>query len=258
MESIKKSAMERISSKPGLPAQEPMKISFLTHKGLIRDNNEDRFLVKEFENGDVLLAIADGMGGHAAGEKAAQLAVDVLSEYDPGCPSVELHLVGLVSEMDRRIRAASAADATLEGMGTTLTALVIRAGVASWVHVGDTRLYWLHGRELTQVTEDHTIPGMLMKQGELTKEAARFHPLRNMLLKCLGCEEAQPNSGVFSVKEGDILLLSSDGLHDAIGEEEILAILQSLESIEKKMHNLVQSALNAGGRDNITVVATEL
>ncbi len=236
----------------------PVKIHSLSHLGLIRANNEDRFFMKEYGSESIFLVIADGMGGHAAGEKAAQIAVDTMAAFDPNRRRIGKHLVELVQLAEMNIRRHSEADASLRGMGTTLTACYLKKAAAFWVHVGDTRLYLFRQGALTRITNDHTIPGRLMKNGELDEEGARLHPLRNMLLRCVGCEDAEPDEGSFSVQQGDVIMLSSDGLHDAVTAERVASILDSGESLEEKMELLVKAALEAGGRDNITVVAAEL
>ncbi len=231
-----------------------MLIESATHLGLIRENNEDRFLVKRFENGSVLLAVADGMGGHAGGEVAAELAIESLTSLDGnGADPVDgiLHAVG---QAQKFILEASRFDRSFKGMGTTLTAVLVRDGSAHWTQVGDSRLCLFRDGILHRITDDHTIPGMLLKKGEITKEQARVHPYGNVLLRCIGCDRFEPDSGVFEVRSADILMLSSDGLHDLIPDDEIQAVLGRDTGLREKLDALVQKSLDAGGRDNITAI----
>ncbi len=232
-----------------------MQIESITHLGLHRANNEDRCLVNVLDNDHALLAIADVMGGHAAGEVAAQTALECLGEFSPGDSDIIAELVNRIEQVQRSILERSRLDRSLRGMGTTLTALFLDGKSAFWGHVGDTRIYHLHEGSLTRITEDHTIPGMLLKKGEITSEQARLHPYGNVLTRCLGCgEQHAPDSGAFDLAEGDFVLLSSDGLHDLMADEQIAAILSAHISLTDKLNRMVSICLEAGGRDNITAV----
>ena len=158
--------------------------------GFHRANNEDRFLVSAPDNDHALLAIADGMGGHAAGEVAAQIAVESFGGFSPGDSDIIAEILNQIEQAQRSILERSRLDPSLRGMGTTLTALFLDGRSALWAHVGDTRIYHLHEGSLTRITEDHTFPGMLLKKGEITREQARLHPYGNVLTRCVGCEQA--------------------------------------------------------------------
>jgi len=236
-----------------------MQIESVTHLGLYRTNNEDRCLVNALDNDHALLAIADGMGGHAAGEVAAQIAVECLAEFSPGTPDIIAEIVNRIEQAQKTILERSRLDRSLMGMGTTLTALFLDGRSASWAHVGDTRIYHLHEGSLTRITEDHTIPGMLLKKGEITSEQARLHPYGNVLTRCLGCgERHEPDSGTFDLREGDFVLLSSDGLHDLMADEQIAAILSAHVPLRDRLNQMVSICLEAGGRDNITAVIARI
>ncbi|MCK8604211.1 PP2C family protein-serine/threonine phosphatase [Desulfoferrobacter suflitae] len=230
----------------------------LTHRGMVRKTNEDRSLIQKFAGGDVLLAVADGMGGHAAGERAAQIAVESLNLIRPESPDIEDQLVERLLAARRMILDITAKDPALQGMGTTLTVALVGNGTVHWTHVGDSRLYLFRENELVQVTDDHTFPGHLVKEGEISREEARAHPLRSMLLSCIGCEQFEMDTGTFDIAAGDLLLLSTDGLHDGVPEQHIISILRSNTGLKQKLDALMDAALAAGGRDNITVVAAEL
>jgi protein phosphatase len=231
-----------------------MQIESVTDKGLRREDNEDRYLVDVLDDGRVLLVIADGMGGHAAGEIAAQLAVDSFEGFCPPDREVETELSKRIQAAHRRILEYSRQSTYMKGMGTTLTALFMSGGSGFWAHVGDTRIYHLHGGELSRLTDDHTIPGNLLKDGKITKEQARLHPYANVLTKCAGCERHEPDSGMFDLARGDLVLLSTDGLHDLMDDTEIELILKTDIPIREKLDRMIARCLEAGGRDNITGV----
>lgn len=230
-----------------------MQIDSITHQGFHRDNNEDRCLVKVLDSDRALLVIADGMGGHAGGEIAAELALESFDDYMPRSDIVS-ELQGQIEEAHRSVFKSSLTNASLRGMGTTLTALFLTGRAAFWAHVGDTRIYHFHNGSLNRITEDHTVAGMLLKKGEITREQARVHPYSNVLTRCVGCERHEPDSGSFDFTDGDIILLSSDGLHDQITDESITAILAADVTITEKLQRMISACLQAGGRDNITAV----
>lgn len=234
-----------------------MKAHFFSNQGPARNRNEDRFVVKEFKNGAVLLAVADGMGGQAGGEKASQIAAASLEGFDESSEEIENHLIEIVHAAKHKVREASAEDASLEGMGTTLTVAFIRDGMVYWIHVGDSRFYLFREGILVQVTEDHNFPGLLLRAGEISEEEARIHPLRNMLFSCIGCGDFEVDMGSFDILPGDVLMLSTDGVHDSITESDMQAVLASKTDLSERLQSLVHKALSAGGRDDATVVAYE-
>ena len=230
-----------------------MRIESITHKGLYRKKNEDRYLVNILGDDCALLVIADGMGGHAGGEVAAELALEGFKSHTPSL-DVIAELLDRIETAQKSIMKRSLEIPSLKGMGTTLTALFLNRMSASWAHVGDTRIYHLYKGSLIRITQDHTIPGMLVKSREITLEQARFHPYRNVLTRCVGCEQHEPDSGVFELSAGDSVLLSSDGIHDLIPDEQIAAILSAEITMKEKLNQMVSACLEAGGRDNITAV----
>ncbi len=233
-----------------------MKISGITHIGR-RETNEDRYLIEGWGNGRVLLAVADGMGGHAAGERAAELVCGSLSEFDVGTSDPEEELTRRVRVANRAILEHVRRNEDLEGMGSTLTAAFITGEAVYWVSVGDSRLYLIRQGDMVQVTDDHTLPGLLLREGGIERRDARVHPLRNMLLSCVGREEFRMDTGSFRLNPGDVLLLSTDGLHDSVPEERIFSIMKSEADLESRLRDLVEAALSAKGRDNITIVVLE-
>lgn len=232
--------------------------SGLTRIGTARKNNEDRFLIKEYDSKGLLLGVADGMGGHAGGDRAAETACENLQAFDAHSERVEEQLPELVKKANHRILAAAANDVSLHGMGTTLTAAFINDHVAYWVHAGDSRLYLFRDYTLVQISDDHSYPGMLLKNGELSAEQARLHPMKNLLLNCLGGPDLEIDAGRLTLEDGDLLLLSTDGLHDWTPQEAIAAILEKREPLQEKLTLLLQAALAGGSKDDITIVAAQL
>jgi protein phosphatase len=238
----------------------PKEIRFLAQsdRGLVRANNEDNFLVQE-ETG--LFAVCDGLGGHAAGEIASQIAVDTLDtrlQLLEGDPPEQLREV--IAEANRRILQDQHLNPEHLGMGTTLSALWIPSPEASrgWVgHIGDSRIYRFRNKQLDQLTEDHSPLFRLYKQGTIDKEALRHHPQKNLIERSLGLSLAV-NSDIFSVsfQPGDRLLLCTDGLTDYVSDEQIARIL-SKSPWDQLSQQLVEHALAAGGFDNISVIIVE-
>lgn len=235
-----------------------MQIESITHVGLLRKNNEDRFLVNVLDNGRFLLVIADGMGGHAAGEIAAELAVSSFEGWSPAGADIRAELLGRIKTAHEAVVERSLAVPSFRGMGTTLTALLFDNGVGFWAHVGDTRISHYHGGALVRITDDHTVAGMLFKDGEITMEQARVHPYSSVLTRCVGCEHHEPDSGVFRLEEGDCVLLSSDGLHDLIPDSRIASFLSADSALKEKLAGMLAACLDAGGRDNITAVIASI
>jgi protein phosphatase len=235
-----------------------MKTFAITHPGLLREDNEDRCLSVELNGDSVLLAVADGMGGEAGGGLAAQIAKDCLEDFDPHSPEPKPSLVRLMHGAQQKILQLVAETPHCRGMGTTLTAAFVNKNKAYWAHIGDSRLYLFRHGELSQITNDHTIPALLLKDGEISKDEAARHPMRNVLLRFIGSKHLEPDSGSLELDKGDLLLLSTDGLYNELPEESMVSILASEIGLDQKMDTLVKEALKAGGRDNIAVVGLEL
>ena len=238
----------------------PKEIRFLAQsdRGLVRANNEDNYLVQE-ETG--LFAVCDGLGGHAAGEIASQIAVDTLDtrlQAIEGEPPEQLREV--IAEANRRILQDQHLNPEHLGMGTTLSALWIPSPNSSqgWIgHIGDSRIYRFRDQHLDQLTEDHSPLFRLYKQGTIDKEALRHHPQKNLIERSLGLSLAV-NSDIFSVsfQPGDRLLLCTDGLTDYVSDEQIARIF-SKSPWDQLSQQLVEHALAAGGFDNISVIIIE-
>jgi len=231
-----------------------MQIESITHQGFHRANNEDRYLADVLDNDSALLAVADGMGGHAAGEVAAELAIETFKGYRPRGPDIGADLLDQIEEAQRSILERCRSVPSFSGMGTTLTVLFLAGSSAFWAHVGDTRIYHFHEGSLIRITEDHTIAGILLKKGDITREQARLHPYGSVLTRCVGCERHEPDSGMFDLTRGDLVLISSDGLHDLMTDEEIAVVLSANIPAAEKLDRMLSKCLEAGGRDNITAV----
>jgi protein phosphatase len=225
----------------------------LTDTGLTRGGNEDALLIEP-----PLYAVADGMGGHRAGEIASRVALEELLANAPARLDAKA-LARAVRAANRGVIAAAAKSRTRSGMGTTLTAAMVDGPRIALAHVGDSRAYLLHDGRLERLTEDHSMVGDLIRAGTLTEEEARFHPQRSVITRALGSD---PNmlADVFDVEAapGDRLLLATDGLTGMLADEYIAEILATEKDPARAVQTLVDAANRAGGYDNITVVVVDL
>lgn len=235
-----------------------MKWSKLSHIGLVRKNNEDNSCVFE----DIpLLAVADGMGGHKAGEVASKLALDSLAHYLRENPD-NLHTMPDKSLLQAFNYAncevydyAREHGDEFRGMGTTVTAIIPRGAEIHIAHVGDSRAYLIRGHEIKVLTDDHSLVNELLKSGGLTEEEAQNHPQRNVLTRAIGTSlDVEVDSRTESVNNGDIIMLCTDGLFNRLNLEEIKQMAGQEESLGERAKHLVEMALDRGGTDNITVV----
>ena len=164
----------------------------------------------------------------------------------------------LVKDADRAIRDEVKKNPALEGMGSTVTCALLGDGILHWVHVGDSRLFNKSDQELIQITKDQNMAQFLIEEGELTTNEACHHPAHNQLDQCVGCGDCKPVTGCLDIKVGDLILLTTDGLHGEVSLETISSILDHGTDIETKAKSLVKAALDSGGKDNITVVIAEI
>lgn len=222
-----------------------------THRGLVRRTNEDSYLAMP-----PMFAVADGLGGLAAGEVASALAIDVLAAGpQPPSPST---LVALLREASVRIRSAATEDTRLAGMGTTCTCLVVSDERVEIAHVGDTRAYVLRDGELLLLTQDHSLAQELVRVGRLSEDEAAGHVSRNTLTRALGTPgELDVDRASWEVRGGDRLLLCSDGLTGGVPDERIATVLGT-GSVTESADRLVEAALAAGGTDNVTVIVIDI
>jgi len=223
--------------------------------GLIREGNEDALYA-----GPRLLAVADGMGGHAAGEVASRVVIEALAPLDESPPAGDLTdaLRRAVESANGYLRDMVAADRALEGMGTTLTALLWLDGTLGLVHIGDSRAYLLRDGQLEQVTHDHTFVQTLIDQGRITPDEANTHPQRSWITNALdGRPDIELDLSVRDVRAGDRYLVCSDGLSSYVSEHTLAEALRSGDP-QTASDRLVDLALRAGGLDNVTVIVADI
>jgi protein phosphatase len=224
--------------------------------GLLREINEDSGYA-----GPRLLVIADGVGGHAAGEVASSVAVGVLAALDEDSPGGDLldRLSGAVHTANNHLRDMVGGDSELRGMGTTVTAL-LRAGARfGLVHVGDSRGYLLRNGRLQQITRDHTFVQGLLDEGRITADEADHHPQRNLITNALdGREDVELDLSIRETRAGDRYLLCSDGLSGVVSEDTLRDTLAAESSTEAAVDKLVELALKGGGPDNITAIVADV
>ena len=221
---------------------------------MVRQNNEDSLFPTSSgeSDGPAILMVADGMGGHVAGEVASRLAVNAAS-------SVEVDPTDRVAAGNRAIREEVARDGALEGMGTTMTLVSLASdGTATFGHIGDSRAYLLHNSELRQLTEDHTVAAEYVAAGQISPEEAASHPQRHMLTRTLGLTRFI-NVDQFDVhlESGDRLLLCSDGLNEMVEDKDIETGLGQ-GTVDEAAWHLVELANEAGGVDNTTVIVVDV
>lgn len=234
-----------------------MKISSATSVGKIRAVNEDSFFVSKIGNSDALLAVvADGMGGHNAGEIASEKTVKTLKELikNPSAPAKNL-LLDAIACANNDIYKMSIKTPQLHGMGTTVTACVISGNKVTAAQVGDSRLYLIRNNEITQITKDHSLVEMLIETGKITKEDAQNHPQKNVITRAIGTDSSvETDIYEFQLMTDDVILLCSDGLVNMVEDEKILSIITDSQDFKSLADILVKEAENAGGHDNITVI----
>ena len=230
----------------------------ITHIGFVRKSNEDRYLIKKLKDQSVLIVVADGLGGEVAGDYAAEILRGKIAGLNHiSRNSEQSELAQLAREIDRMIYTEGQEISALDGMGSTLVAVLLRDRIAHWVHVGDSRLYLLRNKTLTQVTEDQTLARFLLGEGEITAEQLPTHYSRHAMDQCVGCGYVEPETGRLKLLAGDLLVLSTDGLHRQIPENTLCSILSTETNLETKARALVKAALDTGGKDNITVVMAQ-
>ncbi|MBM7458787.1 PP2C family protein-serine/threonine phosphatase [Rhodococcus coprophilus] len=223
-------------------------------RGLVRSNNEDSVYA-----GARLLALADGMGGHAAGEVASQLMIAALAHLDDDEPGGDL-----LGKLDSAVREGNASIADqvdeepeLDGMGTTLTAILFAGSKLGLAHIGDSRAYLLRDDQLTQITRDDTFVQSLVDEGRITAEQAHTHPQRSLIMRALTGAEVEPTLTVREARAGDRYLICSDGLSDVVSDETIANTMRE-GTHDECADRLIELALRSGGPDNVTVVVADV
>jgi len=241
-----------------------MKSYFLTDTGKVRTHNEDSVNIVKNLKGEVLMLVADGMGGHKAGEVASSIVVNGLTDKFKNLEGIGQKQDAVawirenVSELNDAIFKYTDEFKESKGMGTTLVLALITDGYILFGNVGDSSGYVIKKSELYKVTKDHTLVNLLVESGELTKEEAVNHPRKNVLMRALGANNPI-DIDIFDVdKESDGILLCSDGLTNMINDEQIKKVLNSDLTLEEKVVKLVKKANLRGGTDNISVAYLQL
>ena len=232
-----------------------LRLAGRTHRGRVRENNEDGYLAERLP-GEArwLIAVADGMGGHRAGEVASWLALSTLRQRLLAGAALAEAMLAANKEVFRR----QEHDPSLSGMGTTLTAALVEpGGVVQLCHVGDSRAYLLRQGELARLTRDHSLVEEFVRSGALTEQEARVHPQRNLLTRAIGTEATVPvDEAAVQLEPADVLLLCSDGLSAAVSDANLARLLAATPTgdLTALVESLIEAALEAGGADNLTAV----
>jgi PPM family protein phosphatase len=223
-------------------------------RGLIRGNNQDSVYA-----GPRLLAVADGMGGHAAGDVASKVVIAALEHLDDDAPSGDMlqALREAVFDGSEHLREVIRESPQLEGMGTTLTAILFAGGRLALCHVGDSRAYLVRDGQLSQITHDDTFVQTLIDDGRITPEEANSHPQRSLLLRALNGQDVEPDLSMREARAGDRYLLCSDGLSGVVSEETMAEALGDPDP-QSTADRLIELALRSGGPDNITVIVADV
>ena len=226
-----------------------------TDIGLVRPVNEDSFacIPPNF------YMVADGMGGHLAGEIASQLAVDTVKNYifdnQDNFDNVENLLEHAIWEANQKILNKSKSSDSFNGMGTTITSAFIKDGIIFWAHIGDSRLYLVRNKALSQLTKDHSLVWELLENGSINESEAINHPQKNVLTRAVGIEDnIKVETGSLKLENNDLLLFCSDGLTNMVNNELLLNILSTDNDCNEILDILFNEALTAGGTDNITAI----
>jgi len=224
--------------------------------GLLREGNEDSAYA-----GPHLLAIADGMGGHAAGEVASAVAISAIAPLDQDMADGDMldSLADAVAAASNSLHEISIADPAVEGMGTTLTAMLWSGPRVALCHIGDSRAYLLRHGDLHQITRDHTLVQSLVDEGRLSPAAAAIHPQRSLIMRALqGSSDTEPDLSILEAMLGDRYLLCSDGLSDVVSDETLHKALMKFTDSDEAVLQLIELAIRGGGPDNITCIVADV
>ncbi|HSQ29953.1 MAG TPA: Stp1/IreP family PP2C-type Ser/Thr phosphatase [Gemmatimonadaceae bacterium] len=230
---------------------------------MIRSGNEDNFAVRDWGNRGLFI-VADGMGGHAAGEVASEMAVQTIEREletlrDPNDREAGEKLAEALREANRTIHDRTITEVDKQGMGTTASVLMVWESKYLIGQVGDSRVYLLRDGELQQLTKDHSYVQEQVDAGFLTPEQARYHPYSNVITRCVGASpEVEPDIYHGEVRVGDLFLVASDGLTGMVDDRRLAILLMSRAAPERKVHALIAEANGRGGLDNITAIVVQI
>lgn len=241
-----------------------MQISFQTDVGKKRNSNQDYVAIFKNKAGITLAILADGMGGHQAGDVASKMAVEGIGEkwQETTLTSPEKAcswFVAAIQNANEAVYNLGQEKIELQGMGTTIVCVAVFEEEFALAHVGDSRMYLVRDHEITQLTEDHSLVNELVRSGEITKEMAATHPRRNVLTRSVGMPgSVEVDIASHFYKAGDYLLLASDGLTNMLADDVIKWIIDEPITLDEKVAKLISGANDAGGADNITVLLIEI
>ena len=236
-----------------------MEYAYLTDPGKVRDHNEDSVIVVKNKMNEVLLAVADGMGGHSGGEIASSIAISHIGKRFQDTSSVGTKedaisfIKEIVSEANVLLYKYTTEHQESAGMGTTIVLAILTKEFLLFGNIGDSSGYVLKHGKLHKMTTDHTLVSLLVKSGELTEEEAKNHPKKNVLMKALG-SSTNVEMDIFNVELNiDGIFLCSDGLTNMLEDEQIITVLNGENTLEEKVRKLIMKSNNRGGTDNISV-----
>ncbi|MDD3652950.1 MAG: Stp1/IreP family PP2C-type Ser/Thr phosphatase [Desulfotomaculaceae bacterium] len=237
-----------------------MRWTQVTNTGLVRKINEDSLYILPQIG---LLAVADGMGGHQAGEIASDMALQTLKRELPHQlrkgASPEKALIGSVKLANASIYKLSMQNQEFRGMGTTITACLMQVSKLFVAHVGDSRAYLVRDGDISQLTQDHSLVQELLRNGGINEEQALQHPQRNVLTRALGTDKSvQVDLNIIKIYPGDLLLLCTDGLTRYLNQGELLSVINNASDTNTAVRILLSKALKSGGEDNITIILAEI
>lgn len=237
-------------------AEVNLRVGSATDVGMRRDHNEDAFLTFEAEDGSLVLVVADGMGGHLAGEVASAMAIEILQrELVKPAEDPSAALRAAIELANQEIWNEAARDTEKAGMGSTVVAAIVRGNQAYLANAGDSPAYLVRDGQTDQITHDHGLVAEQVEAGVIREEDAEHHPFRHILTRCLGAE-ANVEVEVYPPRElraGDVLVLCSDGLTEHVKKPEVAALVET-EDPDEAAKGLIEVANQRGGHDNITVV----
>ena len=240
-----------------------MELWGITDCGKVRQQNQDAFLTRQYEEkGISVLVVCDGMGGANAGNVASEVAAEAFMDYmnryiESGCAFIEIpaELVCAVLGANRAVFEKSVTDAEYAGMGTTLTAAITTPNGEIIANVGDSRVYHISKNSVNQITKDHSVVSEMVDRGDLTKAEARIHPNKNLITRALGTNRSEePDLFSVKLKPGEYLLLCSDGLTNVVTEKELKTQLRLGDGVRGGCERLIALAIERGAPDNVTVV----
>lgn len=227
-------------------------------KGALHKKNDDRYIVKTLDEEHLLLAVSDGMGGHPAGDIAAEDVVESLDSI-AACTDGKIRtILSAIDRADATIRDRVSRALSLEGMGATVTAAILGRRKICWAHVGDSRLYLIRSRFMRQITKDHSFIQDLIDSGELSAEESISHPMAHVLDQCVGCLDGGADCGSFDIVSGDFILLSTDGLYRVVPDRQIGPIISSSRDVSSSVDDLLALAAANGAPDDTTVVVAHV